>query len=103
MRTIAEVEAQLLDWEELPDTRDQDAQYDRGMQAGFRTAIRMLQAGNTSAGILDYAQADERDYVSVGDDYADAWQNGYSTALYWAAEQFDWDTDGAAVFRDGNT
>lgn len=102
MRTIAEIEALLLPEKELPDISDQDAQYDRGVQAGFKKAIRMIEDGKTTPDILEYARADSLGYVSHGDDYADAWQSGYSTALYWAAEQYDWDEEGVPIFREGN-
>lgn len=81
---------------------DQDQASDFGMLAGFRAGLKMIQEGKTSEEITAYAQRDQHDYVSHGDDLEDAWQSGYSCALFWVGEQFDWDDDGVPIFRPGN-
>lgn len=103
MRTLAEISAQqnterLLD----PSLDDQTAAYNRGMMAGFEQGKEFIQSGMTSAEIAEYTQRDERGYRSHGDDGMDAWQGGYSCALYWVAEQYDWDDEGNPIYREGN-
>lgn len=104
MRTIEELLAELV--AATADDSDRGGSEDNanrdGCIDGFYAALRMIGNGRTSAEILNAAQADEAAYVAHGNDDQDAWQNGYLMALYWAAEQFDWDAEGVPLFRDGN-
>lgn len=103
MRTIEELEREIVEaTQDYVDEHDQDSQYDAGMKAGFKAALRLTKEGKTPDEIFEYAQTDQKAYVSHGDDYADAWQSGYTCALEWAAEQFDWNKDGEPIFREGN-
>ncbi len=100
MRTIEDIEAQIP--EEQPDIHDEDAQFQNGLRAGFKAAIGLIERGKSTAEILAFTQVEESEHKSVGDDYADAYQSGRTTALYWVAEQYDWDGEGNPLFREGN-
>lgn len=105
MRTIEEIQQQLAHEPDKDDgsyQHSQDAAYDDGFDAGMRTGAKLVQQGKSSADILHYAQADELGYLPHGNDDEDAWQSGYSTALFWCAEQFDWNAEGVPVYRAGN-
>lgn len=79
-----------------------DIAYDDGFDSGMHKGLRMTQEGKTPADILSFAQADQAAYVPHGDDQEDAWQSGYTVALEWCAEQFDWDETGQPIGRPGN-
>ncbi len=102
MRTLDEIlanieqsETAVADSDEYQN--DQDAAFTSGLIVGFKTALRMTKQYKTPAEILEHARADEREYVSVGNDNDDAFQSGFTTALLWAAEEFDWDESGKAI------
>lgn len=100
MRSLEEINAQLVKIE--TDERDQDTAHQVGMNNGFVRAIQLIQDGKNTTDILAAAQASERNYTPYGDDYEDAYQSGFVLALYWCAEQLDWDADGEPIYRDGN-
>jgi len=102
VRTIEEIQVQIdriLKDDEYGDEYDQGQQSEAGRLAGFRRGQKLIAEGKTRDEITAWAQEDDRSYASYGDDYADAWQSGYSTALFWVAEQYDWDDDGNAIRR----
>ena len=70
-----------------------------GMITGFKTGIRLTKEGKTEQQIIDYIHEDEAEYRSVGDDDADAYQSGFTCALWWAADQYEWDADGMPILH----
>lgn len=103
MRTTEEIQAQID--ETINDDTD-GSSYSRcareGALAGFRAGLKMVKEGKTESEIALYAQSDERAYRSWGDDCRDIEQSAYTSALYWCAHQYDWDSEGRPIFRPGN-
>lgn len=87
-------------YSEYGDHRDEQA-YD-GERCGFLAGIRLTKRGYTERQIWEFAASDDANYRSWGDDAADAWQSGYTCALYWCADQYDWNADGVPVYNAGN-
>lgn len=73
-----------------------------GMRDGFKTGLRLTKEGKTAQEIWEYAASNDANYISYGDDLADAYQGGYTCALYWCADQYDWNGDGMPVYVPGN-
>jgi hypothetical protein len=71
-----------------------------GMIAGFKAGIRLTKEGKTEQQIIDYIHADDMAYSSHGDDDQDAYQSGFSCALWWAADQYEWIEDGTPVLHE---
>lgn len=103
MRTIEEIRYYI---DHRPDEgtygyrHAQDIAHDEGFEAGMRKAMALVEAGETNEAIYQFAQNDQKAYTPHGDDCADAYQSGYTTALEWAAERFDWDEEGTPHFRN---
>lgn len=105
MRTIDELQAEIDEARaaiEGDDSLDElDASWAQGMLDGFEQGRQLVRDGKTSAEIAAWAAAQDAAYVSVGNDRADVWQSGYTAALDWVGEQFDWQ-GGNPVYREGN-
>lgn len=80
---------------------DMDRAATEGQIAGFETGLKLMREGKTPLEIAQYALSCERSYVAYGNDKEDAWQSGYTVALEWVGEQFDW-TENDVIFRAGN-
>lgn len=91
-------EQRELMFSEYGDSRSENAC--DGMIAGFKTGIRLTKEGRTEQQIIDYIYEDEAEYRSFGDDDRDAYQSGFTCALWWAADQYEWDADGMPVYHD---
>lgn len=104
MRTVEQVRERIAEFEvrvkECDEPNSQDGQSDLGMLAGFKRALNLIEEGKTNQDIFKFAQDAVKSYVPYGDDGEDAWQGGFTTALEWAAERYDWDEEGNATFRE---
>jgi hypothetical protein len=100
MRTIEEIRRALPVLSADPD-RDTSPS-EEGLTAGLHRGLRFTDEGKSPTEILRIAQAMEQGYCSVGSDNEDEWQSAFSAALYWVAEQYDWDADGNPIYREGN-
>jgi hypothetical protein len=103
MRTIEQIQAEInaIRFDGF-DARDQGDHWKDGFHSGLTLGLALTQQGKTSDDIFADAQATASGYNSHGDDMEDAWQSGYTAALYWCAEQYDWDSEGKPIFRAGN-
>lgn len=101
MRTPEEVRAQIVPYTVEHQTPSESF-FTVGLSDALETAAMMIERGATPAELLILAQGSERNYTSYGNDDEDMYQNGRLCALYWAAEQYDWDAEGNPIYRAGN-
>lgn len=109
MRTIEEIQAQIVkhegtarEYDQADYVHDCDVADNMGMIAGFNAGLRQIERGQNSLDIARGAWVDAAAYRSCGNDDEDSYQIGFTRALYWVSEQFDWTEDGDAIFRPGN-
>jgi DNA-directed RNA polymerase specialized sigma24 family protein len=72
---------------EHSDLFDQDLAFQQGMQRGLERALELHQDELASLAIRI-----GENYVSIGNDWEDAWQNGCEAATKWAAGLIEWES-----------
>lgn len=105
MRTIEEIDQHITDCQMALDDNSgyipcEDDAYHGGMIAGFKEAKRLIERGWDAKLILHHARVQNGAYVSRGYELRDAHQSGYTAAMCWAGEEFDWDADGNVIMRE---